>query len=385
MTRRIIEAFLKNKRDRKYVGYLSGGVGILVNIILFMFKFIVGSLSGSIAITADAFNNLSDVGSSVVTIVGFMIADKPADKEHPFGHGRGEYIAGLIVSILVLLVGFEFLKSSFEKILHPSPLIFNIYTVIVLAVSIIIKLWLGYFNRVLSELSSSGAINATSFDSFSDVIITSTVLLSLIISKYSNIKIDGYIGLVVSLFILYAGYNLIKDTISPLLGEAPDPELIKNIVESVKSYEGIHGVHDLIVHKYGAQKTIASLHAEIDYKTDILEAHELIDKIENEVSKKLDIVLILHMDPVVLDNEELDIIKFKIREALKNYKYVLDVHDIRLVDGKHKKNIIFDVVFSNEIKPKDIGNKAHEIINDLHKILPSYDIIIHVDNMYSYF
>lgn len=385
MTRRIIYAFLKNKSDRKYVGLLSGGVGIFINIILFIFKFLVGTLSGSIAITADAFNNLSDVGSSIVTIIGFMIADKPADKEHPFGHGRGEYIAGLIVSILVLLVGFEFLKSSFEKILHPTPLTFNIYTVIVLSVSIVIKLWLGYFNKVLSEVSSSGAINATSFDSFSDVIITSTVLLSLVVSKFFNIIIDGYIGLIVAFFILYAGYNLIKDTISPLLGEAPDPELIKNIIDSVKSYEGIHGVHDLIVHTYGAQKTIASLHAEVDYKTDILEAHELIDKIENEVSKKLNIVLILHMDPVVLDNEELDIVKFKIKEALKKYEYVLDVHDIRLVDGKHKKNIIFDVVFSNEIKPKDVGCKVHEIINDLHKVLPSYDIIIHVDNMYSYY
>ncbi|MCX7695919.1 MAG: cation-efflux pump [Caloramator sp.] len=385
MTRWFIKAYLKNKTDRKYVGYLSGGVGIFVNILLFIFKFIFGTITGSIAITADAFNNLSDVGSSVVTIIGFMIADKPADKEHPFGHGRGEYIAGLIVSILVLLVGFEFLKSSFEKILLPTPLTFNIYTIIVLAVSIIIKLWLGYFNRILSQVSSSGAISATSFDSFSDVIITSTVLISILISRFFNISIDGYIGLLVSLFILYAGYNLIKETISPLLGEAADPKLIKEIVESVKSYEGIIGVHDLIIHTYGAQKTIASLHAEIDYKTDILEAHELIDKIENEVSKKLNIVLILHMDPVVLDNEELEIIRFKIKDMLSKYKYVLDVHDIRLVDGKHKKNIIFDVVFSNEIKQKDISKKAHEIINDLHKILPNYEIIIHVDNMYADF
>lgn len=384
MTKKLIKLFLKNKTDRKYIGYLSGGVGIFVNIILFVFKLIVGTLSGSIAIVADAFNNLSDVGSSVVTIMGFMIADKPADKEHPFGHGRGEYIAGLIVSILVLYVGFEFLKSSFDKILHPSSLEFNLYTFIVLIFSILIKLWLGYFNKILAIESSSSSLNATSFDSFSDVIITSTVAISILISKFFNVTIDGYVGLLVSVFILYAGYNLIKDTISPLLGEAPEPELIQNILESVKSYNGILGVHDLIVHSYGADKIIASLHAEIDYKTNILDAHELIDKIEMEVSKKLGIVLILHMDPIIIDNEELNNLRKIIKQIASNYDFILDVHDIRLVDGKHHRNIIFDVVLSDEIKPKDVDNIKLKLQQEFSKQLPNFNIIINVDKKYIY-
>ncbi|MCX7950366.1 MAG: cation diffusion facilitator family transporter [Clostridiales bacterium] len=384
MTKKLIKLFLKNKKDRKYIGYLSGTVGILINILLFAFKFIVGTLSGSIAITADAFNNLSDVGSSVVTIVGFMIADKPADKEHPFGHGRGEYIAGLIVSILVLYVGIEFFKSSVDKILHPNELSFNIYTFIVLISSILVKLWLGYFNKILAIESSSGALNATSFDSFSDVIITSTVVISILIAKYFNLTIDGYIGLLVSFFILYAGYNLIKDTISPLLGEAPDAELIQNIIDNVKSYDGILGVHDLIVHSYGAEKIIASLHAEVDYKTDILEAHELIDRIEMEVSKKLNIVLILHMDPVVIDNDELNEIRKKIKEVASKYNYILDVHDIRLVDGKHHRNIIFDVVLSDEIKPKQIDSVKQEILNEYSLNFPDFNIVISIDKKYTY-
>ncbi|QCX34536.1 cation transporter [Caloramator sp. E03] len=381
----IIKKFIpeSKKHNRQIYGYVGGIVGISVNIILFLIKFIIGTLLNSIAITADAFNNLSDTGSSIITIIGFKIADKPADKDHPFGHGRGEYIAGLIVSFMVLLVGFQFVRDSVDRILHPVRLKFELIPFLILILSVSIKFWLGTFYKKLNSNISSGTLNATSLDSFSDVIITSTVALSLLLSKYISFPIDGYIGFIVSIFILFAGYNLTKDTISPLLGEAPDPELVKAIVKEVLSYDNIIGTHDLIIHSYGANKYMASIHAEIPSNIPIMEAHEIIDRAENEISKKLDILLVIHQDPVNVDDEKIKETKKEIEEVIKSFPQILSFHDFRFVGDGEYKNILFDVVVSQEVKKEDEEKLKHEIVNKIKKVHSQYNIKIHIDRNYN--
>lgn len=385
LTQLLIKKFIpeSGKNNRQRYGYLGGIVGIVVNIVLFGAKLFIGLAVNSIAIMADAFNNLTDVGSSIVTIVGFKIADKPADKDHPFGHGRGEYIAGLIVSFMVLMVGFEFVQSSFDRIRNPEPLIFDLISFIVLLISICAKAWLGTFNKHLGKAISSGALNASSFDSFSDVIITSCVALSLLISKFTQYPIDGYIGLIVSGFILFAGYKLVKETISPLLGEAPDPELVKSIVKETVSYKNIIGAHDLIIHSYGANKTIASIHAEIPSNIPIMEAHEIIDKAENQISKKLGIHLIIHMDPVNINDAEVNETRKEILKAIKEIPEVISIHDFRIVGENDYKNILFDVVISNEVHSsyeKELKDRIKDLIKESH---PEYNLIIGIDRDYT--
>lgn len=370
----------KNKRQR--YGYLGGIIGIIVNFSLFLSKFIIGSLLNSVAITADAFNNLSDIGSSIVTIVGFKIADKPADKDHPFGHGRGEYIAGLIVSFMVLLVGFQFVKDSIDRILHPAPLAFDLLSFLVLILSIGAKAWLGLFNKRLGKEISSGTLSATSFDSFSDVIITTSVAISLLISKFISFPIDGYAGLLVSIFILYAGYNLVKDTISPLLGEAPPPELVRDIVAEVVSFEGITGAHDLIVHSYGAGKYMATIHAEVSADMPIMDAHELIDIAENKISKKLDILLVIHMDPVNTQDEEINECRKEIKNLLKQYDFIESFHDFRVIGTKEHKNILFDIVVTNDVSNDMAAEYVKEIKEKISHNHPGYKAIIGVDRNY---
>ncbi|EYE89381.1 cation diffusion facilitator family transporter [Fervidicella metallireducens AeB] len=371
------------KNSREAYGLLGGIVGIVVNIILFVVKFFIGTITNSVAITADAFNNLSDMGSAVVTIIGFKIADKPADKEHPFGHGRGEYIAGLVVSFAVLLVGFQFLKESYDRIKNPSPLVFDYISFIVLIISVFTKVWLGMFNKVLSRKISSGTLNATSFDSFSDVIITSTVALSLVASKYTTFPIDGYSGIIVSLFILFAGYNLVKDTISPLLGEAPDPELVKSIISEVLSYKPIMGTHDLIVHSYGAGKHIATIHAEIPSDVPIMAAHEIIDKAENEISKKLGIHLVIHMDPVNLNDVEINETKEKIDEILSKIPSIKSYHDFRIIGENKHKNIVFDAVVDNSFNVGYAEEITEQVNEKIKEIYPQYNVIINFDKDYT--
>jgi cation diffusion facilitator family transporter len=385
LTQWLVKRFIpeNSKNIRQRYGYLGGIVGIVVNVILFGIKLSIGLVLNSIAIMADAFNNLSDVGSSVVTIVGFKIADKPADKDHPFGHGRGEYIAGLIVSFMVLLVGFEFAKSSFDRIRHPEPLSFDIVSFIILLISIGGKLWLGNFNRYLGKQISSGTLAASSFDSFSDVIITSCVALSLLISKFTTFPIDGYIGLVVSGFILFAGFNLTKETISPLLGEAPDNELVKAIIKETLSYKPIIGVHDLIVHSYGANKYIASIHAEIPANIPVMEAHEVIDMAENKISKKLGILLIIHMDPVNVNDEEINTTRRQIMEILKFIPEVISIHDFRIIGENERKNILFDAVISNIVPPENEDELKERIMSAIKKKYPDYNLIIGLDRDYT--
>lgn len=384
LTNFLIKRFIPKSGDnlRKSYGYLGGFVGVIANLILFLSKFIIGLALNSIAISADAFNNLSDVGSSVITIIGFKIADKPADKDHPFGHGRGEYIAGLVVSFLVLYVGFQFIKSSIERILHPVSLTFDLVSFGILILSIVVKLWLGSFNKRLAKDISSETLNATSFDSFSDVIVTSTVALSLLLSRFTALPLDGYIGIVVSGFILFAGYSLVKDTISPLLGEAPPAELVKSIVDETLSYQGITGVHDLIVHSYGAGKYMATIHAEMPSDIPVLDAHEIIDRAEMEISKKLDILLIIHMDPINVDDEEILETRKQIEKILKEFPEIKSIHDFRFVGKDGYKNILFDIVVGNELLHESENEYIENIQKRVKSIYPNYNVIISLDRDY---
>lgn len=384
LTNFLIKRFIPKSGDnlRKSYGYLGGFVGVIANLILFLSKFIIGLALNSIAISADAFNNLSDVGSSVITIIGFKIADKPADKDHPFGHGRGEYIAGLVVSFLVLYVGFQFIKSSIERILHPVSLTFDLVSFGILILSIVVKLWLGSFNKRLAKDISSETLNATSFDSFSDVIVTSTVALSLLLSRFTALPLDGYIGIVVSGFILFAGYSLVKDTISPLLGEAPPAELVKSIVDETLSYQGITGVHDLIVHSYGAGKYMATIHAEMPSDIPVLDAHEIIDRAEMEISKKLDILLIIHMDPINVDDEEILETRKQIEKILKEFPEIKSIHDFRFVGKDGYKNILFDIVVGNELLHESENEYIENIQKRVKSIYPNYNVIIGLDRDY---
>lgn len=384
ITNFLIKRFIPKSSSniRQSYGYLGGFVGIIINILLFAAKYIIGLALNSVAITADAFNNLSDVGSSVITIIGFKIADKPADKDHPFGHGRGEYIAGLIISFIVLLVGVEFVKSSYDKIINPAPIEFQLVPFIILLISIAAKLWLGSFNRRLGKEIKSGALNASSFDSFSDVIVTSTVAISLLVSKFTVLPIDGYIGMVVSAFILYAGYTLIKDTISPLLGEAPPPELVREIRSQVLSYKGIIGAHDLIVHSYGANKYMATIHAELPSNIPVLDAHEIIDKAENQISEKLDITLIIHMDPVNVDDEEIQETRAEVDKILKEFPQIISYHDFRFVGTHSHKNILFDVVVDNSLSYDNEKQFLELLSNRIKANHPDYEVIINLDRDY---
>ncbi|MDW8802118.1 cation diffusion facilitator family transporter [Clostridium sp. A1-XYC3] len=375
---------VKNKKVRERYGYLGGIIGILANILLFGIKFTVGTLVNSIAVTADAFNNLSDVGSSLVTIFGFKLSNKPADKEHPFGHGRIEYISGLIVAFLVLLIGFEFIKSSFERIKNPTPVEFSVIPFVLLLVSILLKIWLSRFYKNIGNKINSSALKASGVDALSDVVSSGVVVLSLFISRFTSLPIDGYIGMVVSAVILYAGYNLIKDTLDPLLGAAPDKELVEDIQRMILDYDHIDGAHDLLVHNYGPGRIIASIHAEVPSNISVVKIHEIIDRAEKEISAALDIYLVIHMDPVTTDDEEILAAREELTDALKAIPIVKSFHDFRVVGEGEKKNLIFDVV----IDADHTLTKAEELdlqknINvQLKKFHPEHNAIITVDKDY---
>lgn len=385
----LIRIFVKDyknigKREvRQRYGYLSGYAGIISNIILFLLKISIGLYLNSIAVMADAFNNLSDVGSSVVTIFGFMMSGKPADKEHPFGHGRFEYIAAMVVSLMVIVVGFEFVKSSIKKIVDPEELRFNIFTFILLLSSIAVKVWLAFFNRKIGRTIGSKVMEATAFDSLSDVAATSVVALSLLASRWIAVPIDGYVGLAVSIFILYNGYNLIKETLNPLLGEAPDENLVKSIIEKTLSYKGVIGIHDLIVHNYGPGRIVASIHAEMPYSMDIMEAHDIIDQAEKEISEELGLHLVIHMDPINTDDKLVQTAKAHVIDILKDFPHELTIHDFRVVGNEKHMNVIFDMVVPYEFKEKDEKELIEEVKNAIKERHPNYDAIITIDRQYS--
>lgn len=375
---------VKNKKVRENYGYLGGIVGIVVNLLLFGVKFTVGLIVNSIAVTADAFNNLSDVGSSLVTIFGFKLSSKPADREHPFGHGRIEYISGLIVAFLVLMVGFEFVKSSFDRIKNPTPVEFSFVPFILLLISILFKVWLSRFYKNIGGKINSSALQASGVDALSDVVSSSTVAFSLLISRFTSFPIDGYIGMAVSAVILYAGYNLIKDTLNPLLGTAPDKELVESIQQLLLNYEHIDGTHDLLVHNYGPGRVIASIHAEVPLNISVVKIHEIIDRAEKEISAELDIYLVIHMDPITTDDQEILEAKEELAEALKAFPLIKSFHDFRVVGEGKNKNLIFDVVIDadHELTAEEELKIQKDINVELKKAHPNHNAIVTVDKDY---
>ncbi|GAA0077193.1 cation diffusion facilitator family transporter [Clostridium sp. CTA-5] len=371
---------IKNDTVRNSYGILGGIIGICINAILFLIKLSVGFFASSIAIIADAFNNLSDAASSLITILGFKLASKPADKEHPFGHGRIEYLSALIVAFMVMLVGVQFIKSSITRITNPEAVKFEIIPFILLLISIGLKVWLSKFNKFMGEKINSSALKAASVDALGDVFTSSTVAISFLLSKFTSIPIDGFIGLAVAIFIVYSGFSLVKDTLNPLLGEAPDPELVKEIQDMVLSYENITGVHDLIVHNYGPGKCMASIHAEIPANIDIMKIHEIIDKAEREISESLKIYLVIHMDPICIIEGEVKEAHDEILKLIEEYDYIDSIHDFRVIGEGTIKNLIFDIVLNNSIAITLADDEIREHISSRVKsIHPKYNCIITLD------
>ena len=353
---------------RSAAGRLSGVVGIGANILLFVGKILVGTLSGSVSITADAMNNLSDASSALVTFLGFKLAEKPADEDHPYGHARFEYLSALAVAAMIVVIGFELAKSSVEKIFHPAAVAFSIPTVLVLAGSILVKLFLALFNTRLGKTIDSAAILATGADSRNDVLATGAVLAALVIERLSGWKIDGYMGLGVSLFILYSGAMLARDTVSPLLGESASPELQRQIIALMEKESAVLGYHDLMVHDYGPGQRFGSLHVEMDQGLDPLWCHELIDDLERQCYELLGVHLVIHYDPVVVGDAELEEMREEIRQILEKVDPRVTFHDFRMVKGTGHTNLIFDIVIPHDLtgREKDIKRTVEEALAEAH-------------------
>lgn len=350
----LVKKFVKNYEDignnrvRTAYGVLASCVGIACNVFLFGLKLAVGLVVHSVSVISDAFNNLSDAASSVISFIGVKMANRPADKEHPFGHGRLEYIAALVVAFLVVEVGFSLFKSSIDKIFHPEALTFSLISVLILTASITVKLWMSFFNRRLGNRINSSVMKATAADSLGDVMTTSATILSLVVYGIWRINIDGAVGLIVSIVVMIAGINIAKDTLAPLLGEAVSPEVSSRITEFVESYEGIIGTHDLIVHNYGPAKSMASIHAEVPTNVNIERSHEIIDRIERDAITSLGIFLVIHMDPVAVDDEKLIHYKSMVEEVIQSLGPKYSLHDFRMVNGEKRINLIFDLVVPND-------------------------------------
>lgn len=352
---------------RRAYGQLCGLTGIGLNILLFIGKFLAGTISGSIAVTADAFNNLSDAGSSVITLLGFRLAGRKPDPEHPFGHGRIEYISGLIVSGLILLMGVELAKTSFEKILHPEAVDFSVIAIVILVVSIAVKLYMGMYNRQIGKKINSAAMAATAADCVSDSISTSAVLVAMLVAKFTGLMIDGYVGMVVAVLILISGIKAAKETIAPLLGQAPEPEFVKQIEEIVMAHEPICGIHDLVVHDYGPGRVMISLHAEVPASGDILELHDVIDNAEAALRKELSCEAVIHMDPIVTDDGVTAELRAKVAEMVKSIDERMTIHDFRMVPGNTHTNLIFDAVVPHDIgiSNQEVGDRIRQMVKDM--------------------
>ena len=352
----LVRRFIKNYQDTKdasvrtSVGKLSGIVGILNNLFLFVIKFVIGTIVHSVSIQADGVNNLTDAGSNIISILSFHLANKPADKDHPFGHERTETIASLFVGILILILGFETAKESISKVIHPGSIDFRIVSVIILIISIIVKFWMYTYNKKLSKTYDSSLLEATALDSISDVCGTTAVLVSTLLSPVLHFNLDGYMGIVVSGIILYGAYGLLRDMINSLIGEAPDPELVHNIVDRIMAHPAILGVHDMMLHNYGPNKIFASAHVEVDSSKDIFETHDHIDNIEREVKENMNIDLVLHMDPVKVNDPETELYRAKVVEAIHQIDPKWGFHDFRIVSGPTHVNLVFDLVIPFEEK-----------------------------------
>lgn len=388
MTNFLLRVFIKNHKDvknpsvRQAYGVLGGVVGICCNIFLCTAKFIAGFISGSLAITADAFNNLSDAGSSIVSLVGFKMAGTPADNDHPFGHGRAEYISGFIVSLVITLMGVELAQSSFKKIINPEPFEFSIIALVIMCASIFVKLWMFFFNRGMGRRINSPTLKATALDSLSDVAATSAVVISMLVSLIAKVNIDAYAGALVALFIIYTGFNTAKETLDPILGQAPDPEFVEAIQERVMSYPDIVGVHDLIVHNYGSSRKLISLHAEVPCTVDILIIHDTIDNIERDIKRTMGCETVIHMDPIAVDDELTVEVREKVTALVRVIDTAINLHDFRMVKGVTHTNLIFDVVVPYRFRLSD--QALVKTISDAVKILdPTYNVVINVDKAYA--
>ncbi len=362
MTGLLLRKFVRNYENtgdpavRDAVGRLSGIVGILCNVLLFAAKFLAGTLTGSVAITADAINNLSDASSSVVTLLGFKLASKPADEKHPYGYARIEYMAGLIVAGIILIIGYSLAQTSIEKIRHPETIEFSALSIAILVGSILMKLWMSRFNTILGNHIHSTTLLATAADSRNDVISTGTVLCACILAKSTGIIADGWMGLAVAVFILCSGVGIARDTISPLLGEVPDPELIHHIHDTMMARPEVLGVHDLVVHDYGPGRIFATAHAEMDSRADVMESHEVIDELEAQFRREDHLEVTIHYDPIVTDDPEMNGLRSKVHDALKAIDPRLEMHDVRMVKGERHTNLIFDVLL-----PFDMVGRQAEI------------------------
>ena len=352
----LVRKFIKNYQDTKdanvrtSVGKLSGIVGILNNLFLFVIKFVIGTIVHSVSIQADGVNNLTDAGSNIISILSFHLSNKPADKDHPFGHERTETITSLFVGILILVLGFETAKESISKVIHPGSIDFRLASVIILLVSIIVKFWMYTYNKKLSKTYDSSLLEASALDSISDVCGTMAVLVSTLLSPVLHFNLDGYMGIVVSGIILYGAYGLLRDMINSLIGEAPDPELVHNIVDMIMAHPAILGVHDMMLHNYGPNKIFASAHVEVDSSKDIFETHDHIDNIEREVKENMNIDLVLHMDPVKVNDPETELYRAKVVEAIHQIDPKWGFHDFRIVSGPTHVNLVFDLVIPFEEK-----------------------------------
>ena len=375
--------FIKEKGEkeiRKAYGTLCGVIGIVLNVFLFAFKYFAGVISGSIAITADAFNNLSDAGSSFITLVSFWYAGKKPDTEHPFGHGRFEYVSGFVIAMAIFLVGFELLKSSVKKIFMPEPVDTSGVAMLILAVSICVKLYMVYYNKRIGKQINSSAMKATAADSLNDVVATTLVWISMLIMRFCNVNIDGICGIFVAVFILYSGYSAAKDTISPLLGMQPDTELVEKIKQMVMEHEVVLGVHDLVVHDYGPGRVMISLHAEVSGEENIYHIHNEIDIIERELKDELGCEAVIHMDPVEKDNELAEYLKQQMEEYVQSINEKMTIHDFRLISTVENMKLVFDVVvpYSFEMSNEELIARLQQKASEIDK---EYLVLVNIDEM----
>ncbi|MDD4160159.1 MAG: cation diffusion facilitator family transporter [Synergistaceae bacterium] len=383
----LIRSFIKNSNNisdpavRRNYGALSGSIGLILNIILSFSKIIAGTLFNSIAVIADGINNLSDAGSSIVTLIGFKLSGKPADRDHPFGHARIEYLTGFILGIAILFVGIEIIRSSADKIINPQPAKYSTVMFVILAVSIAVKLWLSRFYARIAEIISSSAIKAASADSMNDVLATSAVLFGAIVSSFTGFEIDGFMGIGIAFFVLWSGVQILKSLLGPILGQMPDRELVDSIEKKILSYDGILNIHDLVIHNYGPKVYFATVHAEVDAKASFIKSHDMIDCIERDCARDLNINLVIHMDPIIIDDEEVNSLKKMTEEIVTNIDKRFTIHDFRIVKGDTHTNLIFDVAV-----PAEINTGATKLIIKIESAIkaknPNYYPVITIDKNY---
>lgn len=380
----IIKKFIPNsdnyndKKVRNSYGKFSSIVGIIVNVFLFLIKLLAGVLSHSVAIIADSMNNLSDASSSIISLLGFRLAEKPADDDHPYGHGRYEYISALTIAVFILTIGIELLKSSFDKVINPTDTLITWLSIVILVISIFAKLFLYSFNNKLGKKIKSNTLIAAAIDSRNDSISTTAILISSLIMMFTSVNIDGYVGIVVAVLILISGVKMVKETLDPLLGTKPDKELVESIYSKIISYDNILGAHDIILHDYGPGNVFASAHVEMDKDYDVLLAHDLVDNIEKEILRDMGIAIVLHYDPVTTNDEATEKAKSIVMSTIGKIDSSLTIHDFRIVPGVTHTNVLFDLVVPHEYN-EDEKSISQKVSNEVAKIDPHYILVIHVD------